>query len=118
MRRFNGFEIWGVAALIATILFVGCGMGGGSHGTNRSFNTATPHTVELSWNTTSSAISYKIYRGTVNGGPYTPLASSTQNHFTDSNLTNGTTYYYVVTAIDDTGSESAFSAQATAPIPF
>lgn len=118
MRRFKGLEVCGVVALAVTLLSTGCGMGGGSHTTNRSFTTATPHTVELTWNTTSTGISYKIYRGTVNGGPYTPLASSTQNHYTDSNLTNGTTYYYVVTAIDDTGSESAFSAQASAPIPF
>lgn len=34
--------------------------------------------------------------------------------YTDSGLTSGKTYYYVVTAGDSTGKESAYSNQATA----
>jgi len=37
--------------------------------------------------------------------------------FTDSTVFTGTTYYYVATAVDDTGSESVYSDQASAVIP-
>jgi fibronectin type 3 domain-containing protein len=38
-------------------------------------------------------------------------------NYTDSAVTNGTTYYYVTTAVDGSGNESAYSNQATAVIP-
>ncbi len=43
------------------------------------------------------------------------LESSTA--YTDSTVQSGTTYYYVVTAVDSSGSESNYSNQATAVIP-
>src|SRR5205085_246903 len=47
-----------------------------------------------------------------NGGPYTTIASPTATSFTNTGLTNGTSYYYVVTAVNISG-ESAKSAQAS-----
>jgi len=35
----------------------------------------------------------------------------------DSTVQNGTTYYYVTTAVDASGDESVYSNQATAVIP-
>lgn len=37
--------------------------------------------------------------------------------YTDSTVTSGTTYYYIVTAVDGAGIESAYSNQSVAVIP-
>jgi fibronectin type 3 domain-containing protein len=63
---------------------------------------------------------YNVYRGTTPSGPYpTKLnpALVTLVDFTDSTVTNGTTYYYVVTSVDSSDVESVDSNQATAIIP-
>jgi hypothetical protein len=58
-----------------------------------------------------------VRRSLVSGGPYTTLSTSpTSPTYTDTGLTNGTTYYYVVSALNASG-ESANSAQiSTAPV--
>ncbi|MGB9309864.1 MAG: choice-of-anchor D domain-containing protein, partial [Candidatus Acidiferrales bacterium] len=82
---------------------------------------ATPHTVALAWTASTSTVSgYNVYRGTTPNGPYpTKLNPSlvTTEQFTDSNVTSGITYYYVVTAVDSSNVESVDSNQATAVIP-
>ena len=76
--------------------------------------TAGDGSVALSWQESSGATSYKIHRATVSGGPYGLIASGVAGtSFTDSAVTNGTTYYYVVTA-SNLGGESEPSAEATA----
>ena len=80
----------------------------------------TQHSVDLSWNASTSSISgYSIYRATVSGGPYTKLTSSPQagTSYVDSTVKSGTTYYYVVTAVSSSGTESSYSNQATAVVP-
>ena len=69
--------------------------------------------VNLSWNASAGATSYLVKRSTTSGGAYTQISAPTTNSFTDTGLTNGTTYYYVVSALS-AGSESANSAQASA----
>ena len=64
----------------------------------------------LNWTPTNGATSYNIQRATTNGGPYTPIASSTTASYTDTGLTNGTVYYYVISAVNSNG-EGANSAQ-------
>ena len=67
----------------------------------------------LSWTPVSGASSYNIKRSTTSGGPYTTVAPGvTTASYSDTGLTNGTPYYYVVSAIK--GAESVNSAQATA----
>jgi fibronectin type 3 domain-containing protein len=73
------------------------------------------HSVTLTW--TGSGTGYNVYRGTVSGGPYpklnpTPIIPQT---YTDSSVASGTTYYYVVTAINRT--ESKYSNEQVAIIP-
>jgi cellulose 1,4-beta-cellobiosidase len=70
----------------------------------------------LTWSASSSATSYNVKRSTTSGGPYTQLAASAAPSYTDSTATNGTTYFYVVSAVDSAG-ESANSAQASAIPP-
>ncbi len=69
--------------------------------------------VSLTWNPSSGATSYNVKRSTTSGGPYTTIASPTTPSYTDTGLTNGTPYYYVVTAVNSAG-ESNPSSQATA----
>ena len=69
--------------------------------------------VGLSWSASSGATSYNVKRSTTNGGPYTTIASPTTTSYTDTGLTNGTTYYYVVSAVNTAG-ESANSSQVSA----
>jgi fibronectin type 3 domain-containing protein len=76
--------------------------------------------VTLTWNASTSTVAgYNVYRGTVSGGPYAKINSSlvASLGYTDSTVQSGTTYYYVTTAVDSSGNESAFSNEASAPIP-
>jgi fibronectin type 3 domain-containing protein len=77
--------------------------------------TATPgnNQVALSWTASAGATSYNVKRATVNGGPYTTVASPTTTSYTDATAVNGTTYYYVVSAVNALG-ESANSTQVSA----
>lgn len=81
---------------------------------------ATQHTVHLTWNPSSSVVAgYRVYRSTTSGMSYNPLFSSPLSalSFDDPSVTNGDTYYYVVTAVDDSGVESLYSNQVTANVP-
>jgi autotransporter-associated beta strand protein len=72
----------------------------------------------LSWTASSSAstASYSVKRATVSGGPYTTVATGvTGTAYTDTGLTNGITYYYVVAAVG-TDSATADSAQASVSV--
>jgi Carboxypeptidase regulatory-like domain len=94
----------------------------GANDTGVNFTAATgqAHSVALTWNASSSAVSgYNIYRSTVSGSGYTKLNSSLISGlgYADTNVVAGTTYFYVATAVDSGGDESADSNQATAVIP-
>lgn len=78
------------------------------------------HTVSLSWDpSTSVVVGYNIYRGTVPGGPYNQVNPSVDSGvaYRDQTVLSGLTYYYVVTAIDSSDVESAFSSQVSVKIP-
>jgi acid phosphatase type 7 len=69
--------------------------------------------VSLTWNASSGATSYNVKRATVSGGPYTTIANVTTTSHVDTGVVNGTTYYYVVSALNAVG-ESANSSQVSA----
>src|SRR5205807_2256998 len=71
--------------------------------------------VVLSWSAASGATSYDVYRSATSGGEgATPYKSGiTATSFTDTGLTNGTPYYYQVSAVNSSG-ESAGSAEVSA----
>jgi fibronectin type 3 domain-containing protein len=62
---------------------------------------------------------YNVYRSTTSGSGYTQVNSGliTSTSFVDTAVTGGSTYYYVVTAVDSTGVESAYSTEASATVP-
>lgn len=69
--------------------------------------------VSLTWTASAGATSYNVKRATTSGGPYTTVGSPTTTSFTNTGLTNGTTYFYVVTAVNTAG-ESGNSSQVSA----
>jgi hypothetical protein len=78
------------------------------------------HSATLRWNASASTVTgYNVYRGTVSGGPYAKSDSSedTTTAFSDTNVQAGQTYYYVVTSVNASGVESAYSNQVSATIP-
>jgi hypothetical protein len=81
--------------------------------------------ASLSWAAPSETTCYNVKRAQVSGGPYATIASGVlTTSYSDTGLTNGSTYYYVVSAVNSFG-ESADSYEAvampqatTAPIDF
>ncbi len=76
-----------------------------------------PHSVVLSWNSSISSVTgYKVYRD--DGSGYSPLSAVIPElTYTDPSVISGSTYHYVVTAVDSDGDESVYSNEATAVIP-
>ena len=72
--------------------------------------TAGGQIVILSWtaNGEPDLAGYNLYRATISGGPYTKVNSSliSGTTYTDSGLSNGTPYYYVLRAVDTSNNES------------
>jgi fibronectin type 3 domain-containing protein len=79
--------------------------------------TAGDATVSLTWTGSSGATSYNVYRGTSSGGESsTPIATNVASpSYTDSNLTDGTAYYYEVAAVDSAGTSGMSSEVSATP---
>ncbi|MCE5185229.1 MAG: hypothetical protein LLF76_03790 [Planctomycetaceae bacterium] len=76
--------------------------------------TAGNSTIWLDWNDNSETdlAGYKVYRSTTSGGGYTLLTDLLSgSSYIDNDVVNGTTYYYVVTALDAESNESGFSIE-------
>ena len=89
-------------------------------GTGAAAPQAQQHSVALSWSpsSTSSVVGYNVYRGVKTGGPYSQITSmNIDTTFTDDTVQGGQTYFYVTTAVDGAGKESAHSNQTQATIP-
>lgn len=67
--------------------------------------------VALAWTATPGAVSYNVYSGTTSGAE-TLLTSVATNSYTNTGLTNGTTYYYQVRAVSG-GGMGTFSTEAS-----
>ena len=67
--------------------------------------------TRLTWSPSIGADYYVVYRGDGPGGPYKSRGSVTGTYFEDLDLTDGSTYYFVVAAVNANGS-SAFSPEA------
>jgi fibronectin type 3 domain-containing protein len=76
--------------------------------------------VSLNWNSSTSSVSgYNVYRSTTSGSGYAKVNTSLVSGLTysDSTVQSGTTYYYVTTSVDSSGTESNNSNEAQAIIP-
>jgi len=72
--------------------------------------------ISLDWNdnTEPDLDGYNVYRSETSGSYGAPLAFVTESAYVDNDVVNGTTYYYVVTAVDQTSNESGNSNEASA----
>jgi fibronectin type 3 domain-containing protein len=107
------------------LLHAGCastGYKGGGDGAGQTTVPAAPTVltavsgnaqVTLTWTTSSGATGYYVKRSTTTGGPYTQIATQAAANYTDTGLTNGTKYCYVVSAYNSAG-QSANSGEVNA----
>jgi len=81
----------------------------------------------LNWMSANGASYYNVKRSMVSGGPYTTLtgvanttnltSTNFEQTYEDASAAVGTTYYYVVSAVDANGKESANSYQVSMLTP-
>ena len=72
--------------------------------------------VVVSWDVVPGATTYNLWRATTSGGPYTLIAGNIGGvnlGYTDNNVNNLTTYYYVVTANGNGTSVNSAEVSAT-----
>jgi uncharacterized protein (DUF1800 family) len=109
---------------LSTLGLAACG-GGGSSSPSAPLTpsapsgvTATPgnNQVALIWSASTGATGYSIGRATNSAGPYASIGESSSTSFTDTSATNGTAYYYVVSASNAMGSSVNSAAVAATPV--
>jgi hypothetical protein len=80
--------------------------------------TAGNGSVSLNWNDNAEfdLAGYNIYRSTTPGSGYSKLNGSllTASAYIDNSVVNGTTYYYIVKAVDTSSNESSASGEVSA----
>jgi thermitase len=84
--------------------------------------TVSSSQLNLTWtaNTDSDFNHYNVYRRAASDSSYTLIASPTANSYPDTGLTADSTYYYVVSAVDNAANEGTKSTAAygtTSPAP-
>ncbi len=73
-----------------------------------------PSRIDLAWSAVPGASGYRLKRSTASGGPYTTVADDlTVTNYSDAAVATGTTYHYIVTAVNGIG-ESGTSARVSA----
>jgi fibronectin type 3 domain-containing protein len=101
-------------------IVVGSGSGGGGNAPAAPSGlsaTAGNAQVSLSWTASSGATSYNVYRGTAAGGESTTAIATglTGTTYTNTGLTNGTTYYYKVAAVNTSGTSGMSNEASSTP---
>jgi chitodextrinase len=69
--------------------------------------------ITISWNSSTGATGYVLYRSNTSSGSYNTLVDTTSTSYFDSGLATSTTYWYKVSAYNNTG-QSALSAAVSA----
>lgn len=109
--KFPGFQIVGTAAPVNTAP-------GTPSGVTITASSTTSYTI--AWSAVNGATSYQIFRSTTSGSfnfgsPLATVSAPTLS-YTDATAVAGTTYFYVVRAVNGVGS-SASSSEVTNPPP-
>src|SRR5258705_13722381 len=72
--------------------------------------------VILNWAVSANATGYYVKQSTTSGGPYTQIAGTGSTSFTDTGVTKGTKYFYVVSSYNSAGQSA--KSPGTTPTPF
>lgn len=108
--------------LTGSIIFLGLILTGCDH-FHDSYDTTPPspptnlrtvtgdNRVDIDWdkNPERDVAGYNVYYAYSYNGKYTPIGTTQNTYFIDNGASNGTTYYYAVTAFDFNGNESDLS---------
>jgi fibronectin type 3 domain-containing protein len=62
--------------------------------------------ISVSWNAVTGTSKYKVYRATSLSGAYVGIGETIDTWYTDTGLEAATKYYYEVSAVDSSGTES------------
>ncbi|MDQ0902296.1 MULTISPECIES: pectinesterase family protein [unclassified Paenibacillus] len=74
--------------------------------------------VTIRWNQVAGALSYDVKRSTENGRNYETVVSGvTDLQYTDSTVSNGTSYYYVVSAASPATASANSASVQVVPVP-
>jgi hypothetical protein len=120
--------VWAMASGLLLVGLMACG-GGSSSPAPAAATVAAPaaptavnavpgdQKVTLSWTGSSGATSYSVQRSTTSGGPYVQSGTVTAptTSFVDVGLVDGTTYDYVVTALNGSAKSAASAEVAATP---
>jgi hypothetical protein len=79
---------------------------------------ASSSSVNVSWDSVSGAVSYKVYHSSSASGPYTLDGTSLSTSYTATGFSGGNTGYFKVKAVNAAGEASVYSAVASATAPF
>ncbi|MEK4526229.1 MULTISPECIES: endo-1,4-beta-xylanase [Paenibacillus] len=82
---------------------------------NLTATAVSDNSINLSWSASASATSYTVNRSLTAAGPYTSVAAVSGTSYKDMAVSAGTTYYYVVNAVNSVG-KSVNSVQASAKV--
>jgi subtilase family serine protease len=117
----------GVALLLLATSSCGGGGGGGGGGSAASAAVSAPAAPEnltatagdrrvmLAWTETGRVTHFGVGRATASRGPFTEIATPSTTSYTDTGLVGGTTYYYVVDAVNGAGKSAATGPVAATP---
>ncbi|MEQ1932571.1 MAG: fibronectin type III domain-containing protein [Fimbriimonadaceae bacterium] len=109
------------ALLTGVLVVLACGGGGNTLGAPSipTGVTGVPGNGEatLAWNPSNGATHYNVKRSLAIGGPFAVIAGPNVPAFTDTGLTNGTTYYYVISADSVVGESGNSAVVAVTPTP-
>jgi fibronectin type 3 domain-containing protein len=72
--------------------------------------------VSLSWTPATGVKSYSLQRATVSTGVFTQIAAPLGTTYTDKSVKNGVTYFYSVSAVDESGQNVSSAQVAAKPV--
>lgn len=79
--------------------------------------TLTPSsgTISLNWGAATDALSYQIERSLTSGSGFSNITTVSATSYVDTGLVNGTTYFYRIISVNNTGTSSPSNVYSSVP---